>query len=301
MERFADLPVCVDLPGRLGQEVAAYVEAEAGWQIVAGDGPLAPAFTLRPPGAGPGRSVAVVPAPVSPQAVREALLAGALDVIAWPDERERLLDVPGRIRREPGTASRTPVLRVGGCRGGVGASTVALATAAMVAWSGRRALVVGDDAMLRLAAAAPWVGPGSAELAVLGEQGASEVERIARCVAGVDGLAVLGGGWMPDDVEGWPYDLVVMDVGAAGAAGAGVVVGAADAAVAAAPPDAAVVVVEHGPLDRAGVERCLGRAPNGWVPYSNRVARAGSAGRVPAALPGSWLQSLRRALVGAGP
>lgn len=298
MQRFADLPICVELPGRLGQEVAAYVEAEAGWQIIAGDGPLLPLFTLAPSGAGAGARVVVLPAPVAADDVRDALLAGALDVIAWPDERERLLQLPQRVRREVTSSSATPILRVGGCRGGVGTSTVALAAAALVAWSGGRALVVGDDAMLRLAGCGPWAGPGSRELMALGEQAAGEVERLAQGVAGVEGLALLGGGAFSGAVAGWPYDLVVVDAGAAALEDAGVVVGAADAAVATAPAGATVVVVEQGPLDRPGVARCLGRTPDGWLPYSIRVARAGSAGRVPSALPGSWVQSLRRALEG---
>lgn len=308
MQGFADLPVCVDLPGRLGQEVAAYVEAEAGWQIVSGDGPLLPVFTLAGPGPGPephagagaGRRVIVVPAPADPAAVREALLAGASDVIGWPDERERLLQLPARVAPvRADSAARTRMLRVGGCRGGVGTSTVALATGATVAWSGRRSLVVGDNAMLRLAGVTGWTGPGSAELIGLGEHAASEVERLACPVPGVDGLSLLGGGALLPEVAGWPYDLVVVDVGVAGIAQAGLVVAAADASVAVAPASAAVVVVEHGPLDRGAVARCLGRTPNGWLPYSNRVARAGSAGRVPAALPGSWVRALRQALAGA--
>lgn len=302
MQGFADLPVCVDLPGRLGQEVAAYVEAEAGWQIVSGDGPLLPVFTLSGAGvgAGAGRRVIVVPAPADPADVRDALLAGAADVIGWPDERERLLQVPARLAPvRAASAVMTPVLRVGGCRGGVGTSTVALATGAMVAWSGRRALVVGDNAMLRLAGVAAWTRPGSAELVGLGEQAASEVERLACPVAGVEGLSLLGGGALLPEVAGWPYDLVVVDAGVGGVAEAGLVVAAADASAAVAPASAAVVVVEQGPLDRGAVARCLGRAPNGWLPYSNRVARAGSAGRVPAALPGSWVHALRQALAGA--
>lgn len=33
--KLADLPVAVDLDGVLGDEVRAYVEGEAGWQVVA--------------------------------------------------------------------------------------------------------------------------------------------------------------------------------------------------------------------------------------------------------------------------
>lgn len=300
MDRYADLPVCVDLPGRLGQEVAAYAEAEAGWQIVTEGGPLVPAFTLAAPGTAAPRHVAVVAAPADPAVVRSALLTGALDVIAWPDERERLLQLPRRLHPSTAPSPSTPVLRVAGCRGGVGTSTVALAAGAAVAWSKGRALVVGDDSMLRLAGRSEWTGPGSAELATLGVNAAQEVERLGVPVAGVSGLSVLGGGSFQSGIVAWPYDLVVLDDGAAGVGDAGLVVAAADASVARAHGTVApVMVVEHGPLDRAAVSRCLGREPAGWLPYSNRVARAGSAGRVPSALPGSWLAALRRALTGA--
>lgn len=293
-ERYPDLPVCVDLPGRLGDEVTAFVEAEAGWQVVGGDGPLVPVLTLAAQAAGPG-SVVVRAGAVSSDEVREALIAGALDVVAWPHDRLRLLSLPSRMRPAAAGAA-APLLRVGGCRGGVGTSTVALAIGATVAWSGGRALVLGDAGLVRLAGLDPWQGPGAAELAVLGVQAALEVERVARPVAGVAGLSVLLDGGPPAVPAGWPYDLVVADVGVTGAADAHVVVAAADGSLSHMPAGADALVVEHGPLDRAGVRRELGRSPAGWLPYSARVARAGLAGRVPSALPGSWVKALRAAV-----
>ena len=291
MERYPDLPVCVDLTGRLAEEVTAFVEAEAGWQVVGGEGPLLPVLTLAAEAAGPG-SVVVRPGAVTSGEVREALLAGALDVVSWPEDRLRLLSLPGRLR--PASAGpAAPLLRVGGCRGGVGASTVALAIGATVAWSGGRALVVGDAGLVRLGGIGSWQGPGAAELSVLGAAAAHEVERVARPLPGIRGLCVLLGSAQLPVPAGWPYDLVVADVGVAGAAEAHLVVAAADGSLAHAPPGADVLVVEHGPLDRAGVRRALGRSPAGWLPYSARVARAGLAGRVPSALPGSWVKALR--------
>lgn len=296
MRATADLPVCVDLQGRLGDEVAAFVEAELGWQLVDAGGPLVPSLTLAPGVVRDRPTIVVAPAPVAPADVRTALLAGALDVIAWPDERLRLLEAPLGLRTAPATAQCVPVLRVAGCRGGVGTSTVALAVAGTVAWSGHRALVVGDDAMLRLTGAKAWDGPGSAELAALGWQAAGEVEHLSRPVESVPGLRVLGGGANVGDTGGWPFELVVADVGRALSEQVDLVVGAADAALADAPARVPVVVVEHGPLDRAGVRARLQRPPAGWLPYSARVARAGCNGRVPSSLPGSWIAALRGAL-----
>lgn len=291
MQSFSDVTVAVELPGRLGAEVTAFVEAEAGWHAVAADGPLVPVLRLA---SAPGAAIPTVvvrDAPVSSSDLRDALLGGALDVVAWPDDRARLLDLPARMSPAGPAVPSTPTLTVGGCRGGVGTSTVALTVAATVAWSGGSAVVVGGSGMVRLAGLGPWRGAGSAELASLGRQAAAEVERIARPVPGVDGLHVLGGGAAAVRPSGWPYDLVVVDAGVDGSAH--LVVGAADGSLDEADGSADVVVVEHGPLDRGGVRRRLGRSPVAWLPYSARVARAGTAGRVPSALPGSWVAAVR--------
>lgn len=295
MERFADLPVCVDLPGRLGAEVVAFAEAEAGWQVVGGDGPLLPVFTVGATVVADRPCVVVREGALPPDDVREALLAGALDVIGWPQDRARLLTLPGRLR-PAALAPAAPLLRIGASRGGAGASTVALAAGAAVAWAGGRALVAGGPGLVRLAGLAPWEGAGLAELAALGAEAAAEVEHVARAVPGVPGLSVLAAG-NGDAVapHGWPYDVVVVDAGAG--AEADIVVATADGSVADVAHDVSVLVVEHGPLDRAGVRRRLGRAPAGWLPYSARVARAGLAGRVPSALPGSWVAALRKGLL----
>jgi hypothetical protein len=292
------LPVCVDLPGRLGHEVTAFAEAEAGWQVVAADSPLVPVVTLAGQVRGAGPTVVVLDEAPDPDVLRDTLLSGALDIVVWPHERHRLLDVPGRIVRTATVRGTTPLLTVGGARGGVGASTVALTIAATVAWAGGRALCVGDDATVRLAGVGPWQGPGTAEVVALGRHAAQELPTLAREVPGVPGLAVLGGGGQAPEVSSWPYDLVVADLGAAGTPHPDVLVAAADGSAANA--DAQVLlVVEHGPLNRGAVTALLGRAPDGWLPYSHRVARAGVRGRVPSALPGSWVAAVRAAMAGA--
>lgn len=299
MESQRDLPVCVDLAGRLGAEVAAFAEAEAGWQVVAADGPLVPLFTLGTCVRGDRATAVVLEERPDAAVLREAMLAGALDVIVWPDERDRLLRVPERVVLESGRGGTTPLLTVAGTRGGVGTSTVALTIAATVAWSGGQALCVGDRGLVRLAGLGVWEGPGVAEVVALGRHAVTELPALARLVPGVPGLAVLGGGGPLGDASTWPYDLVVHDRGSTTDDGADVMVAGADATVEAAAPAGVVLVVEHGPLNRAAVAAKLGRAPDGWLPYSPRVARAGSAGRVPSALPGSWVAAVRRALAGA--
>jgi hypothetical protein len=339
-----DLPVSVDLDGVLADEVTSYVETEAGWQVVADDGPPPPILTLAA-AARPGRAcVVVVDGLPEPEVVRSALLAGALDVIGWPHDRARLLEAPLRVR-SGGRGERGPgLLRVAGAAGGVGASTLTLALGGLLAWSGRRVLVVGGNDLLALCGLAPWAGPGVGELAVLDPaDAAAEAAQLARAVPGVERLRVLGGGGAAlGSLAGWPVDVVVTDLrvlepaallGARDAASVAVleppppwlhstppapaaraglvaahradlvaahradlVVARPDQslrALAGGPPDLPVVVLGEGPLDRPGVRRLLGRPPVGWLPASARVARAGLAGRVPAALPGTWIRELR--------
>lgn len=302
MRPLQDLPVTVDLPGVLGQEVTAYVEGEAGWQVVADGGPPRPvlALTDRPR---PGQPcVVVVDGVPGHDVTRAALLAGALDVIGWPTDRDRLADAPLRAHTARPPEGGARVLRVGGASGGAGTSTVCLALGGLLAWTGRRTLVVGGDDLLRLCGRAPWQGPGAAEVGALDPADAArEVAALARPVAGVERLAVLGGGG-PDHRSGpataraWPADVIVWDV-RSGHGEADVLVGRPDAglrAVTGAPVP--VVVVGEGPLDARGVRRVLGRSPLVWLPASARVARAGLAGRVPSALPGRWLRGLGQLL-----
>lgn len=299
MARFSDLPVCVEMTGSLAAEVTAWAEAEAGWQVITAGGPLVPALALADDVLAGVPTAVVSDGRLEPARVRDALLAGAVDVVAWPAERDRLLALPARLSGAGAAGRPTPVLRVAGSRGGAGTSTVVLAIGGTVAWSGQRALVVGDAGLTALAGLAPWRGPGARAVVALGAQAGDEVAQVARGVPGVDGLSVLGdtaGPPVVDTLLGWPYDLVILDEGTRGPGTADVVVGCADRSLQGLPADAAVLVVEHGPLDRGGVQRCLERAPAGWLPYSARVARAGSAGRVPSSLPGSWVAALRRSL-----
>lgn len=303
MRPLRDLPVTVDLDGVLGQEVTAYVESEAGWQVVADGGPPRPvlALTDRPRTGQP--CVVVVPGTPGAEQTRAALLAGALDVVGWPADRRRLLDAPLRASGTRPATATTAVLRVAGASGGAGTSTVALALGGLLAWQGRRTVVAGDEDLLRLCGLAPWQGPGAAEVAVLEATDArAEVAGLVRGVPGVPGLAALGGagaGWAAGTggaAGAWPADAVVVDLRTRHE-GADVLVARPDAGLAAlAGSRVPVLVVGEGPLDARGARRVVGRAPLAWLPASARVARAGLAGRVPSGLPGRWLALLADAL-----
>lgn len=304
MRTLQDLPVTVELPGVLGQEVTAYVEGEAGWQVVSDGGPPHPVLALTDrPRPGPPCVVVVDGVPGHDQ-TRAALLAGALDVVGWPADRARLLDAPLRAQAARPTGGGARVVGVAGASGGAGTSTVCLALGGLLAWAGRRVIVVGDDDLLRLCRRAPWTGPGAAEVAALDPADARrEAAALARPVAAVERLAVLGGAKTragapcgTDGARDWPADVVVWDQGTRPAE-ADVLVARPDAGLrAAAGATVPVVLVGQGPLDGRGVRRLLGRPPLVWLPASSRVARAGLAGRVPSALPGRWLAGLRDVL-----
>lgn len=297
-----DLPVSVDLDGVLADEVVAWVETEAGWQVVAAGGPPTPALHLCATPRPGVASVVVVDGAPSPDVVRGALLAGALDVVGWPADRTRLLDAPARVRASSGPAAGS-VVRVAGAAGGTGTSTVALALGALAAWRGRRALVVGDEDLLPLCGIASWAGPGAGELASLpADDAAAEAAALARPVPGVPGLAVLGGGAAAiDAVSAWPAEVVIADVRATPGLASDVLVARPDVSLRSAARTAArrVVVCGAGPLDPRGVRAVLGAPPAGWLPASARVGLAGVHGRVPSALPGTWVAALRTAVAGA--
>ena len=297
----------VDLPSTLSAEVAAYVETEGGWQVVGPDGPPRPVLAVASaPTAG---ACVVVTDGVAPAAtVAEALGAGALDVIAWPQERERLLAAPLRVVRPQPAGTGPSVLHIAGAGGGVGASTVALAVGGIAAWAGARALVIGTDDLLALAGFGPWEGPGAAQLAALDPtDAAGEVSAVVAPVAGVGGLSVVGGGGPGGlNVTGWPFDVVVAehrDTAALPSAPGGVLV-VADRNTslrAATAADAPVVLRDRGRVPLPQARRVLGHRLAGVLPESSRVARAGLSGRVPSSLPGSWIAAVRRAVKAASP
>ena len=297
----------VEVPADVRAEVSAFAEVQAGWQVVGADGALRPALAVADrvlPGV--PTVVVLTEAPTAPL-VREHLLAGALDVLHWPVDRERLLGAPDRVGRvaPPGRGPR--IVRVGGVVGASGTSTVALGVAGVFAWGGLRTLVVGEEDLLRLCGHAGWSGPGALELAGLdAESAAAELPALRRAVPAVDGLTVLGGpGRSVTSTVGWDVDLVVADVRVPQPQAlerCELVVARPDLTLRDLPRGVGLdrlVVAGHGVLDEAGVRGLLGAAPALYLAGSARVARAGLLGRVPHALPGRAVRRLRR-LLGAG-
>jgi len=223
-----------------------------------------------------------------------------------------------------------PTLAIAGAAGGVGTSMVALAAAAVLAWAGRRVVVIGPDRLLRLASRRAWTGPGADELARLNPaEVGREFTRVAQAVPAIAGLWLLRA--QQDLVPaGLPVDITVIDRGVvarplegragerragegrAGERRAGEGHGAIDwivarpdqsltavlALTAAAGSRLPVVLNGRGPCTRAQAERLLGARVAGVLPYDARVAQMGLQGSVPQALPGTFIAAVRNVLQG---
>lgn len=297
------LPVAVDGPRHLVEQVGSWVESHLGWQVTTGES-LPAALRLvgvttstedDPIGPGPsarGRDPSAAPpaiALVGPDddPVAATRLARDVDaVLAWPHDHDRLAGLADRLLERRPRPEATG-LRVGGAAGGVGSTTVALALGALVAWSGRGCLVVarGDVPVPRVRRVEPEVLAGHRAWAA-----AVEVPDVAGLrVVAVDGPALL--------VKPPPGVPVVDDRGVDGEVDA-LVVRRDRVGVAAIERSGAALVVEVGigprtpdVVARAADGRALVR-----LPWSVRVARLHDAERIPGALPGAYLAGLRAAV-----
>lgn len=277
-----DLPVAVVLPPPLADRVTAWVERDLGWQVVDPDGSLPPALVLTDAPCGALPWIAVTDGAPVDDHVTAKLTAGAEDVIAWPDDRDRIPLVAARVDLHRDVVPRGLHLSVSGVAGGVGTSTVALAIGGLLAWAGAAVLVVGGDALRALAGTRHPGGPAHAP------------------VSGVPGLSVAG-----RDVDvgtlAWSGDVVVRDGGTRVTADTTVLVARPDGALRRASRlRQPVIVVGDRPLGPRDAERALGRPAIARLPWSARVARAGLLGHVPSGLPGRWLDALRGGLRGIG-
>jgi hypothetical protein len=294
-DRLAALPVELDLHGRHADSVRAWIEGTLGWQPVAGAtaGLVPPAVVLRDLGsahvASAGSevpSVLLVDDGAPPQLTAEVAARTQPDaVLVWPGDRDTLVDrvatVVGRPRR---SSPAGPRLCVGGSAGGVGSTTVTLALAGLAAWHGAASLAVvrgnGLNAPVVPAAALQGVGVWARAEPLPGVPGARAVR-------------VVGPAEVPpaSDPE---IGMVVLDIGVD--AEVDVLVCRPDGAaleVLAVTTAAAVVVMGPGPVSLRDLRRAAAGRRGIVLPWSARVARAGLAGRVPAGIPGAWLQRLR--------
>jgi hypothetical protein len=298
----AALPVELVVRGRSLETVRRAVEGALGWQPVDEDTAtlVPPALRLIDvvgaadlPRAAPGRghvpSLLLVGASDAPVAVAQAVLASRpSEVLGWPADTVELAAAAARataspVERAPGVAT----VRLGGAAGGVGTTTVALALAGFAAWRGHAAVVASTDALL-LPAGAPLVEPGALA--------APDLWSRAAPVTGVPALRTVRTLAPALDVglTDPAIGIAVLDLGPA--TEVDVLVCRPDAhgvAALATTTAAAAVVVGSGPVPDRDLVEAAGPRRTIRVPWSARVARAAVVGRVPAALPGRFVRSLR--------
>jgi hypothetical protein len=296
------LPVELVLRGRSLESVRRAVEGTLGWQPVDGDTAtlVPPALRLLDVGgavdlprtasrSGHVPSLLLVGAADAPVAVARAVMAARpSEVLGWPADTTELAAAAARatagpLERAPGVAT----VRLGGAAGGAGTTTVALALAGFAAWRGHAALVASADALL-LPAGAPLVEPGALA--------APDLWSRAVPVTGVPALRTVRTLAPALDVglTDPAIGVAVLDLGPA--TEVDVLVCRPDAhgvAALATTTAAAAVVVGSGPVADRELSVAAGPRRTIRVPWSARVARAAVVGRVPAALPGRFVRSLR--------
>ena len=281
------LPVRLVVAGRDAAALRRWIESVVGWQAVDDETaalvpPRVTIADVEGAGAAPADLPLLVVVATSDDPVRAAVAGRqAAAVLAWPAARDDLVAAVAHLTATTEVAAST-MLRVGGASGGVGTTTVALALAATFAWRGRPTLMVARGAV-----------PIDGVVQVEGD--------------GVDGFAV---GTSPPGcahlrvvhapaarVEPGRAAVVVSDVGVDDDADILVVRRDRPGLEALARTVAAVaVVVDTGPADARALRSAAAGRRLVTVAWSQRVARAGLMGRVPAGLPGAWLRALAPAL-----
>lgn len=297
------LPVAVEAAEPMAAAVRSWCEGTLGWQVVAADGsdPVPAVVRLvehrEHAVVGPEDDRTGIPAVLlladGVGAVTAAEAAARLRpaaVLRWPQQRDELPDLlPEVLATGRDRKTGAPGLVVGGSAGGVGTSTVALALGGLRAWSGTPTLV---------AVRGSGLSPRAVPTAALG---AADLWAAADPRPGIEGLRCVrlaDHAPLPEVVDR-SVGSVVIDAGVA--TEVDVLVCRLDRAGAAAleRTGAAVTVVVGRPLlpDRT-VRELLGGRPVVALPWSARVARAGLRDRVPADLPGSFLDALRSVATG---
>lgn len=279
--------VAIDVAGAMRGQVERVVEGALGWQVVSAEDTVLPprcvlVDTARAPGhvGGPLPVVLLVHGDDVPQAAAHVAQQAAAVVDGVP-HADRLREVVAAAVAAP-AVGRAPWCTVAASAGGVGATTVATALAALRAWSHGPTLA---------AVTGPTHQPGAP--VVRGDELAGPaVWAAAANVVGVDDCRVVRLGDASPPLDAGPVPLLWER---------GVTPGPADVVVVR--PDrsgleaihehaGAVVVVGRGAVaPRQCREAARGRVLV-EVPWSARVAAAAAAGRLPTDVPGAWLQPL---------
>jgi hypothetical protein len=289
----AALPVALEVRGALLERLRRVVEGTLGWQpvdeVTAGLVPPAVRLTDVSGTGGDGTPTVLLVAPDDPPRVAADAAARQRPsaIVSWPGSEADLIRAVARATAAPrGVVRGTSTLRLGGAAGGVGTTTVVLAVAGAAAWRGRAVLVASDDPVL-LPDGAPAIDPAA--------MAAPDLWTRAAPLEGVpDARAVRLVGPPADvDVVDPSVDAVLLDHGVGTDVDVLVVrPDAAGLAALARTTAAVVVVVGRGPASARAVSDAVGSRRRIDLPWSARVGRAGVVGRVPAALPGTFVRAV---------
>lgn len=276
--------VAVDVEGPLRGPIERVVEGSLGWQVVAVDDPVLPPRCVL---ADVGRATAHAggPAPVvllvgrEDDPLRVARAARhATDVVEGIPEAATLARIVASSATGP--VGRAAWCTVAAASGGVGATTVAIALAALRAWEHGPTLA---------AVSGPTHHTGAPRLAVADLAGPAVWAAAVPLVA-VDDCRVVGLRSAAPPGDAGPVPLV-HEAGVAEHP-ADVLVARPDraglAAATAAP--GTVVLLGRGPVAPGRFRAAAATLVE--LPWSARVAAAAAAGRLPADVPGSWLRLL---------
>ena len=279
--------VAIDVAGAMRGQVERVVEGALGWQVVSTEDTVLPprcvlVDTARAPEhlGGTVPVVLLVDSDDLPQSAARAAHQAAAVVDGVPDAVQ-LREVVEAAVVAP-TVGRAPWCTVAASAGGVGATTVATALAALRAWSHGPTL----------AAVSGPTHQADAPVVRGDELAGPAVWAAAASVVGVDDCRVVGlaDAAPPPDAGSVP---LVWERGVAPGPADVVVVRPDRSGLAAIEGHAgAVVVVGRGAVDPARCRQAARGQVLAEVPWSARVAAAAAVGRLPTDVPGAWLQPL---------
>lgn len=283
------LPVLIDVSHTREGSLRRYVDGVLGWQPVGREthGPFRARVRLTDD---PATIDETLPAVllvddhgVSARDAKQLAHQTSVSVCLWPSERDRLPSIVAKVLHAHTSDPGVRTLTVGAAAGGAGATTVALALGGISAWQGRTTLVVVNDVSFQARDV-----PGSALTdPALWEQ--------ATPAAGIAGCRIVrvNDGPPATTVRDLRISQGVYDMGVSH-----------DVDVLVLRPDRAglfalgrttaslVVVVGSGVFPADQINHAAGSRRVVAVEHSARVARASAHKRIPAGLPGTWLQPL---------
>lgn len=274
------IPFRHHLAGPGHDRIVRWLTDELGWQPLEDGTEVAPWITIADvPGAAAARRVDVLLVTgSSPPAAAAAAAVATVPrfVVAWPEER----DVLRGLDLAPPNPDAAERIDVGGSAGGVGTSIIAATLAAAAAWGGREVLLLDRPRPARGVVRSDDLESPRLWSAADRVHGVDRLRRVAvagevdRFDPGAASLVVVDRGPRID------VDVLVLRRDRAGLEGL------------AATTAGGLVLTDDGLLPRGDIQEAAGGRRLVLAPWSSRVARADLRGRVPGALPGTWVANV---------